>query len=1058
MEFKALLERQDIPDDAKAAIKRGIEELKFQQYISQQLADFEAKIFKLNSERVIQAAVDFFKDRFMLQRVAVAILDEEKKGFLVYAMTESDSSGIFKGSFIPFEKTYLSKVIEERKPHYRSNIALEKQEYDMDKKLIATNVRSVFYIPLIYERTLLGTLNVASNLIDAFSEDMRHLFSLLGHRLALALQNAILHNRLQETVKDLRGSEKEYKNLITQAQDGIVIVQDGLIKFLNPRLASMANLNFSEVINSPFMNYIHPDALSGLVDRYNKRMAGKDVPSIYESKLILKNGIPLDVEINASVISYQGKPADLAFIRDIGERKQAEQALRESEEKYRSILENIQDGYYEVDLNGDFTFFNEIICNLLGYNENEILGMSYKQYCDEKTAKIVFQTFNEVFRTRRPSKAFEWEIIRKDNTKKIVEASVSLITDSEGKPTGFRGLVRDISKRKQIEEELKESEARYRTLITTMNEGVWVTNLQNNTTFVNPALEKMMGFSLEELMGKNVKEFLHPDSITFFDEVTADRLIRGIPASTYELKWTRKDGSILITRVAGTALYNGQKEVIGSFGALSDITAEKQAQEALQKSEERYRRLIELSPDAITLTDLEFNIIAANQQAVIQNGAESAEELIGLNALELIHPEDRQRAIENAQETMSSRRIIQTEYRLLRKNGSFFPAELKASMIDDDEGNPTGFIAVTRDITDRKRVEDELREKAVLVEKMEEGVILEDTKGYITFLNPRAAELLGYTEEELIGNHWSYLVREEDQDKAHAESAKRPKGISSTYELTAVTKDRRHISVIVTATPLFTKTGTFKGVLDVFTDITERKKVEEALRQVKLEEEQYHAMLSHFLHNDLQKIISYSELISLKYNSNLELDMTNVNKIIEISSRSSKTIDTVNTIFEILQSPYIKPGDSFSLLGVINTAMSELSFPSQLIDINQNNLDISIFGDHHLKKVFSELLFFLLNACDEEKVMRSPILIEGSQIPSHLCVFIRDSCSQPIPPDICTRLSGIITEEWEAQGHYIGIALASVIMQHYGGSLKIQASEPTGNEFQILFPISMIHT
>ncbi|MFX0152853.1 MAG: PAS domain S-box protein, partial [Candidatus Hodarchaeota archaeon] len=658
----------------------------------------------------------------------------------------------------------------------------------------------------------------------------------------------------------------------------------------------------------------------------------------------------------------------------------------------------------------------------------------------------------------RPSKAFEWEIIRKDNTKKIVEASVSLITDSEGKPTGFRGLVRDISKRKQIEEELKESEARYRTLITTMNEGVWVTDLQNNTTFVNPALEKMMGFSLEELMGKNVKEFLHPDSITFFDEVTADRLIRGIPASTYELKWTRKDGSILITRVAGTALYNGQKEVIGSFGALSDITAEKQAQEALQKSEERYRRLIELSPDAITLTDLEFNIIAANQQAVIQNGAESAEELIGLNALELIHPEDRQRAIENAQETMSSRRIIQTEYRLLRKNGSFFPAELKASMIDDDEGNPTGFIAVTRDITDRKRVEDELREKAVLVEKMEEGVILEDTKGYITFLNPRAAELLGYTEEELIGNHWSYLVREEDQDKAHAESAKRPKGISSTYELTAVTKDRRHISVIVTATPLFTKTGTFKGVLDVFTDITERKKVEEALRQVKLEEEQYHAMLSHFLHNDLQKIISYSELISLKYNSNLELDMTNVNKIIEISSRSSKTIDTVNTIFEILQSPYIKPGDSFSLLGVINTAMSELSFPSQLIEINQDNLDISIFGDHHLKKVFSELLFFLLNACDEEKVMRSPILIEGSQIPSHLCVFIRDSCSQPIPPDICTRLSGIITEEWEAQGHYIGIALASVIMQHYGGSLKIQASEPTGNEFQILFPISMIHT
>ncbi|MFX0185114.1 MAG: PAS domain S-box protein [Candidatus Hodarchaeota archaeon] len=1058
MEFEAVLARQDIPDDVKETIKKGIAELKSQQYISQQIADFEAEISLLDSERVIQAAIDFFKERFMLQRVAVAILDNEKKGFLVYAMTESDSSEVFKGSFIPFEKTYLTEVIKGMKPQYRSDMALEKQEYDMDKKLIASNVRSVFYVPLIYEKSTLGTLNIGSNLIDAFSKDMRYLFSLLGHRLALALQNAILYDQVQQTVKELRDSEEKYRNLITQAQDGIAIVQDGLVKYLNPSLASMAKLHIKDVINSPFMNFIHPDALPEFVDRYNKRMAGQDVPTIYETKIVLKDGTSLNVEINASVVSYQGKPADLAFIRNITKRKQAEQALRESEEKYRSILENIQDGYYEVDLDGKFTFFNDLICNLLGYEENEILGMSYKQYCEENTAEIVFQTFNEVFKSKKPSKAFNWEIIRKDGNKKYVEASVSLMTDLGGKPIGFRGLVRDISSRKQMEEELKESEARYRTLITTMSEGVWVTDLQNKTTFVNPALEKMLGYSSEELMGRNVTEFLHSDSITFFDRITEDRIVRKIPASTYELKWCRKDGSLLVTRVAGTALYNGKKEIIGSFGALSDITAEKKAREALQKSEERYRRLIELSPDAISLTDLEFNIIAVNQQLVKQNGAESAEELIGINALELIHPEDRQRAIENAQETMSSAGIIQAEYRLQRKDGSYFPAELKASMIDDDEGNPTGFIAVTRDITERKRVEDELREKAVLIEKMEEGVILEDTKGYITFVNPKARILLGYTEEELIGKHWSYLVHKEDHGKAHTETAKRPKGISSTYELVAVTKDRRHISVIVTATPIFTNSGRFKGVLDVFTDITERKKVEEALRQVKLEEEQYHAMLSHFLHNDLQKIISYSELISLKYDANLELDKTNINKIIEIASRSSKTIDSVNKIFEILQSPYIKPEDSFSLLGVVNTAISDISFSPQLVEINQESLDISIFGDHYLKKVFSELLFFLLNACDEEKVMQYPVLIEGSQIPSHLCVFIRDSCSQPIPSDISTRLSGIITEEWEAQGHYIGIALASVIMQHYGGSLKIQASTPTGNEFQLLFPINMIHT
>ena len=140
-------------------------------------------------------------------------------------------------------------------------------------------------------------------------------------------------------------------------------------------------------------------------------------------------------------------------IRDITENKRTEEALRESEEKYRNILESIEDGYFEVDNAGNFTFFNDSLRKILGYSKDELMGMNNRQYVDEENAKKVYQTFNKVYSTGKPDKGFDWEIIRKDGSKRYVEASVSLRKDSEGQPIGFRGIVRDISERKLAEEE-----------------------------------------------------------------------------------------------------------------------------------------------------------------------------------------------------------------------------------------------------------------------------------------------------------------------------------------------------------------------------------------------------------------------------------------------------------------------------------------------------------------------------------------------------------------------------------------------------------------------------
>jgi two-component system cell cycle sensor histidine kinase/response regulator CckA len=143
------------------------------------------------------------------------------------------------------------------------------------------------------------------------------------------------------------------------------------------------------------------------------------------------------------------------------ERKKTEEALRESEEKYRTILKSIEESYYEVDLAGNLTFFNDSTCNILGYSRDELMGMNNRQFMDQENATKVYETFNTVYTTGEPAKGSDWEITRKDGTKRYVEASVSLIKDAEGQPIGFRGIGGDISERRRAEEEKQKMEAQF---------------------------------------------------------------------------------------------------------------------------------------------------------------------------------------------------------------------------------------------------------------------------------------------------------------------------------------------------------------------------------------------------------------------------------------------------------------------------------------------------------------------------------------------------------------------------------------------------------------------
>ncbi|MGA3086890.1 MAG: PAS domain S-box protein, partial [Thermodesulfobacteriota bacterium] len=180
------------------------------------------------------------------------------------------------------------------------------------------------------------------------------------------------------------------------------------------------------------------------------------------------------------ICDTNGLPVGLiGFAQDITERKKAEEALKASEERYRTIIETIEDGYYEVDLAGNLTFFNDAMTRINGYTKEEMLGMNSRGYTDAKNANKIYQVYNRVYRTGEPAKGIQYETITKNGERRNVESSASLIKDPSGKPIGFRGIARDVSELRQAEKALQTSEERFRVAAESSNDFIYEWDLQS---------------------------------------------------------------------------------------------------------------------------------------------------------------------------------------------------------------------------------------------------------------------------------------------------------------------------------------------------------------------------------------------------------------------------------------------------------------------------------------------------------------------------------------------------------------------------------------------------
>ncbi len=379
----------------------------------------------------------------------------------------------------------------------------------------------------------------------------------------------------------LQKSEEHYRTLTENAGEVILVVQDNVIKYINPKGAELSGYSREELISKPFVQFIHPDDANMVFERYSKRLKGEPVPQTYEFRITRKDGAIRCGELNAVPILWEERPAVLCFISDITERKEAEKALRQSEERYRTILEDMEEGYYEVDRAGTFTFVNNAMCRMLGYSQDELIGMNYKVYTRPEDVKAVFTAYNRVYRTGEPLKWFPMVSIRKDGTRIFVEDSVFPLRNEKGEVIGFRGISRDVTERKKVEEALRQSEEKYRTILEEMEDGYFETDLRGNVTFVNDAACRALGYAKEELVGMNYKSFVAEEDIESVFQVFNEVYRTGIPNRSFSWEVVRKDGVRGFVESWISPQRNAAGEIVGFRGVGRDITERRKMQEQL---------------------------------------------------------------------------------------------------------------------------------------------------------------------------------------------------------------------------------------------------------------------------------------------------------------------------------------------------------------------------------------------------------------------------------------------------------------------------------------------
>ncbi len=514
----------------------------------------------------------------------------------------------------------------------------------------------------------------------------------------LAIQHDITERKLSEAA--LRESEERYRKLVEFSPDAIAIQREGKIVFINVAGAKLLGaVNPEQLIGKPVMDFVHPEYQEIAKERI--RLMGEEGKNVFhtEEKFIKLDGSVINVEVIAMPFTYQGKPGIQVIIRDTTDRRRAEEALKQSEEKYRTLIDNIQDGVFIIQ-DGKLQFANEAFAKVGEYTVEEVIGKDFRELVAPEDLEMVTERYHRRQAGEDVPREYEFRVLHKDGKTRIfVNMNVGLIT-YRGRVASM-GTVKDITEHKRAEEELRENEERYRRLVEFSPYAI-IIHSEGKFEFLNMAGAKLFGATNpEELIGKPILQFIHPDYREKVEKGVRQLQEEGKVASLIEEKFLRLDGTVVDVEAGSIPFVYRGKQV--AHGIAIDITERKRAEEKIREQ----AALLDKAPDAIAVIDLEYRIIYCNKSAERLYGW-TAEEAIGKNAFELLYKEESPRFIE-AKKSVIEKGEWNGELYQLTKDGREIIVESRWTLVlDNERGKPKSILIINTDITEKKKLEEQL--------------------------------------------------------------------------------------------------------------------------------------------------------------------------------------------------------------------------------------------------------------------------------------------------------------------------------------------------------------
>ncbi len=675
----------------------------------------------------------------------------------------------------------------------------------------------------------------------AFAISLLLLLGMIGLHPVLARQTVSERDDARRR-EEAQAVDARFRQLVEAAREGVWILDpQGTTTYVNRQMAGMLGETPESMRGRPVFEFT--DAAGRAVAEQNLARRAQGVGEQHEFRFRTRDGRLIDGLVSSNPI--QGPAGEylgaVAFVTDLTERNRASETLARSERHYRTLVELTGTGYVIIDLQGRVLDANAEYVRLAGHGRlEELLGRSVVEWTAEYDRA---RNAREVEASLPRGGVTNLEVDYRHPDGRIIPVLINAaIIDDPERGKVFQALCRDMSSRRAAEQALRESEDRYALSVEGASAGIWDWDVATGTVFYSPQWKALVGYRPEELADdlSTWERLLHPDDRAQVRERVRLHFAERTPY-VVEYRLRARDGSWRWFVAHGQARWNAQGQPVRMAGSTIDITGQKLAERALTESEERLRRLAEQSDEVFWYAQLEPERMLYLSPAFEQLWGLSVAEVTAdpRRRLAAIHPEDRER-IRAAWESVirpTAEGHFDVEYRVIRPDGTVRWVHDRASLLRDDAGRPSQVCGIAGDITDRKLAEARIREAnrqlQSLIDAAPLPIVALDPAGVVTRWNPAAEVAFGWTAREILGQRLPIVPDELEEEFRQFREEVGDHGGGFRGRLTRRRhRDGRDLEVMISTAPLRNPEGKMVGLVAIYEDVTERRRVERVSRQL----------------------------------------------------------------------------------------------------------------------------------------------------------------------------------------------------------------------------------